>query len=817
MRLSQIERFELRPNERIQLILGTNGSGKSSLMSEINPLPPTTSDFTKDGSKTIKILHRGHRYETVSVFEPSARHSFVKDGVELNEGGTASAQRELARQEFNYTPDIRNLLTGKERFTRMSPNRRKEWFTQLSDVSYDYALAVFNRVKKRARDLAGALDTNKRRLVTETAKLISQAEEEQLRAEVKLLESQLAILQQIRMPQKDDPESLGHDIRRHLSQLEELSRQFLNKTKLLEDSRAWSGLDEIDGVIDACRQELSALEALISEDSKVHQDLERQIHILSQTGEEGLDDLRKRYKALAEERVVVLGKQQLALHTLDPRAATQALHAIKDDLVILLTEIPANTDRRFNQQAIKENEDLIVRTKDQLLRLDTLSRNLIAKRDAMEAHRHDGETKCPKCMHSWVHGWDPVKHASLSEEVVNVSLEIERIQGMLEEIELRQSEFNEYRRLYGDWVRTTKACSILNPFWDYVADQQLIIDAPKRILTLLGSLEFDLELQLKDQELEKQQGELNKLIAQKEELGTANLSTLNVRLTEIVGRVESRSREVGQLRGKIQTLQTQKTQLTQLLELAERVKQQEQSVKDKTDYLLEQLQVSFVLKSISRLQGQLAVKVESLAAIELQAGIVKDLESSIAKLEVEEQAAKALVKALSPQEGLIAEGLLGFIRLFTGQMNALIKKIWTYPLFIHPCGTATETGAELDYKFPLMVQSKDNIVADVSDGSTGQCEGVDLAFKVVAMRYLGLAEAPLFLDEFGAALDKEHRFAAMNVIKSLLDTQSFSQLFIVSHYEESYGAFTNAELCVLCSNNIVIPSEFKYNQHVTIE
>jgi ABC-type hemin transport system ATPase subunit len=113
-----------------------------------------------------------------------------------------------------------------------------------------------------------------------------------------------------------------------------------------------------------------------------------------------------------------------------------------------------------------------------------------------------------------------------------------------------------------------------------------------------------------------------------------------------------------------------------------------------------------------------------------------------------------------------------------------------------------------------MVQSRANIVDDVKNGSSGMQEVVDLAFKVVAMKYLGLGEAPLLLDEFGASFDLEHRTAASNCIKNLMDTQSFSQLYMISHYESGYGSFTNAQTCVLDAKNITVPA--KYNEHVTI-
>ena len=53
--LNNINYFKYSPHERHQLILGTNGSGKSSLLGEMSPLPADPRNYTKDGYKKIEI------------------------------------------------------------------------------------------------------------------------------------------------------------------------------------------------------------------------------------------------------------------------------------------------------------------------------------------------------------------------------------------------------------------------------------------------------------------------------------------------------------------------------------------------------------------------------------------------------------------------------------------------------------------------------------------------------------------------------------------------------------------------------------------
>jgi hypothetical protein len=172
---------------------------------------------------------------------------------------------------------------------------------------------------------------------------------------------------------------------------------------------------------------------------------------------------------------------------------------------------------------------------------------------------------------------------------------------------------------------------------------------------------------------------------------------------------------------------------------------------------------------------------------------------------------KILAKILSPVDGLIAEQLIGFIKAFTDHMNTLIGNVWEYDLNIVPCGL--ESG-ELDYKFPIHVKSEANRVPDVAKGSTGQCEIIDFAFKLIVMFYLRLTDYPLYLDELGHSFDERHRTNVMNFVKDLVETKGFSQVFMISHYASSHGSFTNAEVLVMDAANITVP--MRHNQHVTM-
>lgn len=111
--LRGIETLEINPSTKTQIILGTNGSGKSSLLRiGFTVMPPVAKDFVKDagGYKILHCVGNGHEYELRTMFTgKSPEHWFIVDGENLNEGFTGSTQKELIKQHFGMTQDIHGV------------------------------------------------------------------------------------------------------------------------------------------------------------------------------------------------------------------------------------------------------------------------------------------------------------------------------------------------------------------------------------------------------------------------------------------------------------------------------------------------------------------------------------------------------------------------------------------------------------------------------------------------------------------------------------------------------------------------------------
>lgn len=832
--LNGIKRFTIRPEEAIQLILGTNGSGKSSLISELTPLPAEASNYLKEGSKTIELIANNKRYVLKSTFNSGQRHSFEENNEELNPGGTITVQRELVKQYFGITQDIQDLIAGVELFTGMSPGKRREWFTRLSDVSYDYALGVYGRLKDRLRDTSGALKHAKKRLVAEKSKIISSIEIDRIKKEVNQGLGELDILFQNRNALSRSVVSVLNDVEANKINLTNLLKQF-EKIKLTQPNekslcldgvfyrnewseyipRFFASIDDIDFAISEFKSVIGVKEVLIKQKFEEHGEVSKKIAILKKTGSEGIKSLISKVHLIQEARNSALEKRILKLEGLDVYQAKNALEAVLEPLMAILAEIPENRDKWFSSAQQNQFQEQLLTLKKEHYKEKTDFDRLVSQRTHMEVHKASNTVECPSCKYSWHLGYSEKAYEKIlflieekNDSLVKKEKEIETCQANIEKIK-------DYSVLYRSYVQYSRTVTALTPLWNYYAENDLIFNAPRKALSDLEFFKQDLIYEEEVFLKEKQIAELKELIIAAEKVGDESLNSLTNTLSHVDGQVSVLTNELASVRYNLnQCLQYRKNivDATVLREKIEEHLKKEELLKDEQ---IDAIRAECISQCIRELQLTLASRQDILANVAIQIGLIQDLEAQIENLTIEEEACKVLVAELSPTEGLIAEGLLGFIRYFVNKMNKLIRKIWSYPLEIQTCEVDKEGSAELDYRFPVLVKSKSNSIPDVKLGSTGMKEIFDLAFKVTAMQSLGLVNIPLVLDEFGKTMDKTHKSAATDFVRNLLVQHSFSQLFMVSHDYIQYGSISNVDVCVLCSSNIVVPE--KYNKHVVIE
>jgi energy-coupling factor transporter ATP-binding protein EcfA2 len=163
--LNQIETIKLTPENKFHWILGTNGSGKSSLIREITPLAATPSNYHKGGYKKVHVEDKGVEYKLTSDFTgPKNLFSFIRvtNGIEeeLNPGHTSTVFNNLVLQVFGITKDIHEFSLGSKEFTRTVRRRKRPsapetWTPYVLPPGMRWKSAAAQRTTRQSKPCSG--------------------------------------------------------------------------------------------------------------------------------------------------------------------------------------------------------------------------------------------------------------------------------------------------------------------------------------------------------------------------------------------------------------------------------------------------------------------------------------------------------------------------------------------------------------------------------------------------------------------------------------------------------------------------------------
>lgn len=408
--LNQIDHFKLTATEKVQIILGSNGSGKSSFLSEISPLPSVSSNFHKGGGKKVVVQHNGSIYRLSSVFGSGKEHSFIKDDLpDMNPGGTITVQKTLVEQEFGITQEIHDLFIGVEKFSTMTPARRREWFTRLCDVDYTYALRVYNKARERHRDLMGAAKLAKKRLVQEQSKAASSEEIQDLTVRINVVADEITNLYRIRSADDKTMSTIQ-------SQIDDLTTRVstsFSKFKELKKNVSWIDFinpEEMREALGEKRGRSLAINERVQFLTTEHDKLDQQLKVFNESGNQNLSDLDSKKSVFEKEIKDLANALVFQLQIEDPNACRSALISIQDVLNDVFCHLPANPDKKHGTQIVTALEEKLICAKDELKIIENRITRIEHECEHLEQVLKNGSVDCPKCHHVFSPGYDVRKH-----------------------------------------------------------------------------------------------------------------------------------------------------------------------------------------------------------------------------------------------------------------------------------------------------------------------------------------------------------------------------------------------------------------------
>lgn len=814
LKLNRVNSVRMKPSELVQLVIGTNGSGKSSLLEQINHWPADRKDFKVGGIKEVTSTHNGKTYRTVQHFEKKgSSFEFWVDNVNLNDGGTGSVQKELIREHFRLDQDLVDLMIGKVRFTALNPTQRRDWLTKVSGMDLTYALGLHKRIASAARDVQGAKKILDKRLTNDSDGLWDGDQWESMKATSSRLSDIVTQLMDWRNPSVRSLREVNGEFEQHVAKMNRMAEtvgdKIINHDNLICTERNLKSLTDFQEHLNIVGQDLASCEATRS-------------HLMSELEvlDKDLTDIRSKVSIDVDRWTKRKNELIGRIASLENRQFDYEWNSIDYGWGGILEEMRVQLYQFFED---KEETDFIANCSldeynQAAARLATYgdeannAKNIIDKikhriRDIEEAR----DEECPKCKFVYKPGVSENELADLRAQLTsyeelyeNRLIAIKLDTGTVQKYDQKQNNLRQFR----DIVSCYPAFRAL---WNKLVDGEYLYNSLRTLLIQVENFieEFKVMCAIKEQRdaLQEVEDVLRK---------TNTDGNLSERLEQLTKREEEMAARLQSITTKMEQLTKDSANTKSTIAKAQYIEKLEDELMGMTDTFeklcverLSALTEAKIMEDIQLHQMKLANVSRAIQEQETKRAIVDDMKAKVGSMEEDYLAWKMLEEAMSPKTGLIADQLLGFMHSFTESLNDIIERVWTHELKVIPC---SGDAANLDYKFAMQVDGSSHLVPDIAVGSTGQVDIINFAFVLLTMTYLGLLDFPLYADELGSSFDEEHRENLQRFLKTLLETNNCSQLWMISHAYAVQNSLGACEVCVVDKTNITVPS--RYNEHV---
>ena len=805
---SRISEFEAEFESPIQVIVGSNSSGKSSLLKELSPLPSIRTDYEKDGLKELHITHDNHSFVLKTDFSNRVSpHSFKMDGVELNDGHTSDVQEELSIKHFGFTPAIRNLVYSKTQLCSMTPSARKEMFLNINPMDLSLILGIHKLATNKFRDCKANLKLLYARKGNLEAQMLKpeilaqhQATKDKLSKEILAIDKIIYALEQ------------------HINSLQDRFREDIDYQRQCTDNNqqiipSEKILHECHEIVKTC---MKFTDVPRGDEFPIANE---KLHIKREKLKVAIDEIKKNISAISSD----INDYNSHLKDNSTRTVSDVEKEIKDlDLEIKkYTNLPKNpipdslislydnkVDAIKNTLFIFKDSDVKMIAPEIILgkiqEADTLKTSLTNLNTKLgelndeletcnkEINDHKQKASIPTNCSSTTCGLrllftDRLKNI----EARSASLKVE-VNVVKDKITSTQKQFKEVSEFIEPYVKFNLVSHFNSLLSELNTDYFKIEDWNKTLINKINVAPLEIVKQLTELVTgSKAVVELNKLLTKK--------SMLEMELKTLI---KSSAISSEFLKNKILEKEAQIKELFNKLNMNEKEAENTEYWKKLGRQFVEaKRSISEELRNIESIIREQEVLKQSYEAETLKL-IDTISETSILNEKV--------MEALSPNSGIPHKSMVKYLNAMINNVNYFLSQLWSFKLAIKPINL----DQPLDYKFPIEIGM--DTAPDINHLSDGQTEAVNLMWVLSIMLQMKmLNKIPLFGDELGRTMDPVHRQHLLDFLNKLIEGNLVEQLFLINHYAALSSGFTGSDVIVLDDTNLAeLPPEVNRNCHI---
>lgn len=750
--LKEDKSFTITP-ATIHLILGTNGSGKSSLMDLLTPLPPLTKDFTEDGFKKITLRYDDDIY---TVHSSNNKHTMLKNNEVIIENAGINKMIELCYEYFKITPSIHRFMLGKANMSTMSLQHRKEFISSISNIDFDYVNNLYNIVKKKVRDNNAIIKHLNNKVLSMKEYILNDEEVDKLveqKKEINLIVEKLYINKYIVSPSKDMRELNVRNTKRKIDNLK-------------------YGMDVLKVPADSIKDRANELNKSIEKDRLELIEVSNRLLDLSttvdyQTAKELLEEIDLEVKQLELNRIINVDEMKFIRGDLSN--ILELSFELKEHNVDNINKLIDSNRAEYNK-LLEEYTPLVNDNEAMASKIDTYKSS-------------SGKLSCPDCgFHFHTDSLSSIVK-SLEDDITKNNILIDKKSKELKDIKDTGSDYESIKSKC-DRLKMMIVHSGIVSLSSYV-DHNDILD----VYHYLDKLVNDINTLPRLVELKKKR---ETLILTKDDNTKEEVEKLN--------------KEYGILKQNIEAVESTLNSYNQLYNLKEDVESEVNSIKHQLSLLNYNRKNEInkeknrVIETIIPALKQKIYNIDTtLEKFNYMSKTTQSHLDEVNKVSDEVRILEILIRELSPATGLIGESIKSFLGEYIDEVNAIINKVWSYDLEVLPYDLV-EIEKGITYRFPVKTKGDDNST-DINDTSESMREIINIAFRLVSLRYMGLGKFPLMIDEFGRNMDEIHLIKSYDMLDGICDINDV-QMFIISHIKTCYNRFKNAGISIVSDLNL---------------
>lgn len=808
---------------KLQILNSTNGSGKSTFLSELSLFPIEKSLFYKGGYKKITVSNTQGTFVLMSNHHGNSFINMETD-EELNGGGTIKLQHDLIEQYFGLTPFLWGLISGYTKFTAADKNTRRAWMECISGLDFDYALGVYKEIQKAINEHKGAIKINQNHLTTEQIKLLDESVVNNLMAEHEALTNlNKEILKSTPDHAKGDVRQLTEQVASLERKVQEEYRRVVTWSLPVRPNVPFTSVQDLRDLrlekknqIDKITLSIQHSANLLNEKTKLREKLLRTDGLNLESVCATIDAL------LVEARPSITIAYEVAYNALQ--------HVLEDTEVntlityyqrakAKLVELVAAADKpqlKYTVEMESQHKQLVGQIEAVTTRIS--NGRMVRERllGQLEHMRNCVKAKCPRCSENFLVGVNPESKSleELEKDLVVVDNRILTLENDVKKLVEQRAVFDTILALRTQIKRVYNEVEILFPLW-MTLDFNIINDGMGLTYWLEAVETYFLEI-MRIQEVNKKLAEYQQF---KIELTSTNAlidpATLDSECAVINNEIAELNASRGELFAEVKVIseygeQLHKKQQAYLI-LIESLGQLDQ----RRSLLLNLLEKTCCEQLVDFGQQRLGLLTHQLNEHRVLSAMIADLQKQITVYREKLEDLILLEKLLNPTTGIIGEQLVDYTNAFAKQLTSIISQLWGYPLQILPCEIDGSKG--MDYKFPFKVNDcddEDNI-PDISLGSKSQVAVFNLGIMLATRVSLGLVNMPLILDEIGEGFDTVHNENLIQFLKQLLMEYQCSNMLVVHHDPHLRATLGQHDVIVFDADHVVIDGA--YNQYTTLE